>query len=52
VTLDITALQELASTEDVGLAICSLPGLGSCCSALGGIPTIVTCFGCTFGTNS
>ncbi|MFC8373388.1 MULTISPECIES: ALQxL family class IV lanthipeptide [unclassified Streptomyces] len=48
-TLDIDALQELESTEEPSLGICSLPG--SCCSGLGGLVTILTCFGCTFGTN-
>ncbi|MFD9905914.1 hypothetical protein [Streptomyces sp. NPDC059063] len=41
-SISIEDLQELEATEE-GLGC---PILGSCCS--GGIPTIFTCFGCTF----
>lgn len=49
-TLDVNMLQELNSTEEIGLAEC--PILGSCCGPLlPPIPvptTVMTCFGCTF----
>ncbi|HEX6355301.1 hypothetical protein [Actinophytocola sp.] len=48
-SLDVNMLQELNSTEEIGLADC--PILGSCCGPLAPPPivtTLFTCFGCTF----
>lgn len=47
--LNVEMLQELAPSEEIGLADC--PILGTCCGPF--VPpfpptTIMTCFGCTF----
>ncbi|MBL1101059.1 ALQxL family class IV lanthipeptide [Streptomyces coffeae] len=48
-TLDVASLQELEATEEPGLGGC--PILGSCCNPGASLPSVLTCFGCTFFTN-